>query len=32
MRNWTQKELADKLAVADALELRVRELITFEPL
>ena len=56
MRNWTQKELADKLAVAeqqvqryeatqykgvsverlqavaDALKLRVRELITFEPL
>ena len=56
MRNWTQKELADKLAVAeqqvqryeatqykgvsverlqavaDALKLRVREVITFEPL
>ncbi len=56
MRNWTQKELADKLAVAeqqvqryeatqyrgvsverlqsvaDALSLRVREVITFEPL
>ena len=56
MRNWTQKELAEKLAVAeqqvqryestqykgvsverlqavaDALKLRVREVITFEPL
>jgi ribosome-binding protein aMBF1 (putative translation factor) len=56
MRNWSQKELADKLAVAeqqvqryeatqykgvsverpqavaDALRLRVREVITFEPL
>ena len=56
MRNWTQKELADRLdvaeqqiqryeatqykgvsverlqAVADALKLRVREVITFEPL
>ena len=56
MRNWTRKELADKLAVAeqqvqryeatqykgvsverqqavaDALKLRVREVITFEPL
>ncbi len=56
MRNWTQKELADKLAVAeqqiqrfeatryksvsverlqavaDALKLRVREVITFDPL
>ena len=56
IRNWTQKELADKLAVAeqqiqryeatlykgvsverlqavaDALKLRVREVITFEPL
>ncbi len=56
MRKWTQKELADKLAlaeqqvqryeatqykgvsverlqaVADALKLRVREVITFEPL
>ena len=56
MRNWTQKELADKLAVAeqqvqryeathykgvsverlqavaDALKLHVREVITFEPL
>ena len=55
-RNWTQKELADRLevaeqqvqryeatqykgvsverlqAVADALKLRVREVITFEPL